>query len=160
MIKMNFYMVATIVATVLQIGICVGLTPVWGLYVVPVSSTFFYGSVVIVTLAHIRHELGSIGMRSIVRTTARALVLGGLGALVGAAILAVLAYAMGPCQGIAAARYTACLAASLPCSSRLASPMRGASPRPRSSTPCSRASPAAPGSTSPGPVRGRGRHNT
>lgn len=101
MIKMNFYMVATIVATVLQIGICVGLTPVWGLYVVPVSSTFFYGSVVVVTLAHIRHELGSIGMRSIVRTTARALVLGGLGALVGAAILAGLAYAMGPCQGIA-----------------------------------------------------------
>lgn len=100
MIKMNFYMVATIVATVLQIVMCVGLTPMWGLYVVPISSTFFYGSVVIVTLLYIRRELGSIGMKSIVATAVRAFMLGLLGSLVGILILVVLRRVVGPCQGV------------------------------------------------------------
>lgn len=100
MIKMNFYMVATIVATVLQIAMCVGLTPLWGLYVVPISSTFFYGSVVIVTLLYIRRELGSIGMKSIVATAVRAFMLGLLGSLVGILILVVLRRVVGPCQGV------------------------------------------------------------
>ena len=100
MIKMNFYMVATIVATVLQIAMCVGLTPMWGLYVVPISSTFFYGSVVIVTLLYIRRELGSIGMKSIAATAVRALMLGLLGSLVGILILVVLRRVVGPCQGV------------------------------------------------------------
>ena len=100
MIKMNFYMVATIVATVLQIAMCVGLTPLWGLYVVPISSTFFYGSVVIVTLLYIRRELGSIGMKSIAATTVRAFMLGLLGSLVGILILVVLRRVVGPCQGV------------------------------------------------------------
>lgn len=100
MIKMNFYMVATIVATVLQIAMCVGLTPMWGLYVVPISSTFFYGSVVIVTLLYIRRELGSIGMKSIVATAVRAFMLGLLGSLVGILILVVLRRVVGPCQGV------------------------------------------------------------
>lgn len=100
MIKMNFYMVATIVATVLQIAMCVGLTPMWGLYVVPISSTFFYGSVVIVTLLYIRRELGSIGMKSIAATAVRAFMLGFLGSLVGILILVVLRRVVGPCQGV------------------------------------------------------------
>lgn len=100
MIKMNFYMVATIVATVLQIAMCVGLTPLWGLYVVPISSTFFYGSVVIVTLLYIRRELGSIGMKSIAATAVKAFMLGLLGSLVGILILVVLRRVAGPCQGV------------------------------------------------------------
>lgn len=100
MIKMNFYMVATVVATVLQIAMCVGLTPMWGLYVVPISSTFFYGSVVIVTLLYIRRELGSIGMKSIAATAVRAFMLGFLGSLVGILILVVLRRVVGPCQGV------------------------------------------------------------
>lgn len=100
MIKMNFYMVATIVATVLQIAMCVGLTPLWGLYVVPISSTFFYGSVVIVTLLYIRRELGSIGMKSIAATAVKAFMLGLLGSLVGILILVVLRRVVGPCQGV------------------------------------------------------------
>ena len=100
MIKMNFYMVATIVATVLQIAMCVGLTPMWGLYVVPISSTFFYGSVVIVTLLYIRRELGSIGMKSIAAAAVRAFMLGLLGSLVGILILVVLRRVVGPCQGV------------------------------------------------------------
>ena len=100
MIKMNFYMVATIVATVLQIAMCVGLTPLWGLYVVPISSTFFYGSVVIVTLLYIRRELGSIGMKPIAATAVRAFMLGLLGSLVGILILVVLRRVVGPCQGV------------------------------------------------------------
>lgn len=100
MIKMNFYMVATIVATVLQIAMCMGLTPLWGLYVVPISSTFFYGSVVIVTLLYIRRELGSIGMKSIAATAVRAFMLGLLGSLVGILILVVLRRVVGPCQGV------------------------------------------------------------
>ena len=100
MIKMNFYMVATIIATIVQIAICVLLTPVWGLYVVPLSSTLFYGSVVVVTFHHIRKELGNIGLKSVLRTLVHALVLGAAGACVGAAILYALTRFVGPCEGV------------------------------------------------------------
>ncbi len=100
MIKMNFFMVATVIATIVQIAICVFLTPVGGLYVVPLSSTLFYGSLVLVTMYHIRKELGNIGFRSVAKTLVRALALGAAGSAVGAAILFALTRFVGPCEGI------------------------------------------------------------
>lgn len=100
MIRMNYFTIATLVATVIQIAFCVVLTPVWGLYVVPVSSMFFYGSVDVVTLIHIRREHGSLGLRSVVTSSMRGLLLGALGSVVGIAVLIALEHALGPCTGV------------------------------------------------------------
>lgn len=100
MIRMNYFTIATLVATVIQIAFCVFLTPVWGLYVVPVSSMFFYGSVDVVTLIHIRREHGSLGLRSVVTSSMRGVLLGALGSVVGIAVLIALEHALGPCTGV------------------------------------------------------------
>lgn len=99
MMRMKFYMIATCMATVLQIAICVILTPRFGLYVVPISSTFFYGTIDLVVFARIRSELGNIGMRSVVVSSLRALALGVAGSLVGWGILMLLTRHLGPCVG-------------------------------------------------------------
>ncbi len=99
MMRMKFYMIATCIATVIQIAICVLLTPRFGLYVVPLSSTLFYGTIDLVVFMHIRKELGNIGMRSVVVASLRALALGIAGSLVGGGILLALTHFVGPCQG-------------------------------------------------------------
>ena len=81
------------------IAICVLLTPRFGLYVVPLSSTLFYGTIDLVVFMHIRKELGNIGMRSVVVASLRALALGVAGSLVGGGILLALTHFVGPCQG-------------------------------------------------------------
>lgn len=100
MMRMKFFMVATCIATVIQIVICIALTPVWGLYVVPVSSMFFYGTIDFVTLWRIRSELGNIGMRSVAVGVLRALALGALGSAVGFGIYFALLHFVGPCSGV------------------------------------------------------------
>lgn len=99
MIRMNYFTIATLVATIVQIAFCIVLTPVWGLYVVPISSMFFYGAVDIVTLLNIRREYGALGLRSVCRAVLRSFALGFAGALAGALILAALEVYCGPCVG-------------------------------------------------------------
>ena len=100
LMKMKFYAVATCIAAAVQIALCILLTPVWGLYVVPLSSTFFYGVIDLVTFIHIRRDLGRIGMASVIPAVLRALVFGAAGSLVGVAIVAGLEAAVGPCEGM------------------------------------------------------------
>ena len=100
MMRMGLFAAATVVGSVLQVVICLWLTPVWGLYVVPVSSSFFYGAIDVVTLLQVRAKLGGLRMRSVFVSVARALALGALGCLVGVAILAALTHAFGPCRGV------------------------------------------------------------
>ena len=100
MLRMRFYALSTCIAAVVQIAICLALTPSFGLYVVPVSSAFFYGAIDVVTLVRIRSELGSLGMRGVLASSMRALVLGGAGALAGWLILQGLALAIGPASGV------------------------------------------------------------
>lgn len=100
LMKMKFYAVATCIAAAVQVALCILLTPVWGLYVVPLSSTFFYGVIDLVTFIHIRRDLGRIGMASVIPAVLRALVFGAAGSLVGVAIVAVLEAAVGPCEGM------------------------------------------------------------
>lgn len=100
MMRMNFFMIATCIGTVIQIAICVLLTPHWGLYVVPVSSTFFYGAIDVVTLWSIRRELGNIGMKSVVVSIIKSLALGALGSIVGFGIYWLLVRFVGPCEGV------------------------------------------------------------
>jgi putative peptidoglycan lipid II flippase len=99
MIRMNFFMVATCVATILQIAICLVLTPVGGLNVVPLSSLFFYGVIDLVTLWRIHGELGDIGLGSVVASSLRSLAFGLAGALVGWLVLQGMIMWHGPCQG-------------------------------------------------------------
>lgn len=100
MMRMNFFMVATCVATVLQIVACLWLTPIWGLYVVPLSSVLFYGVIDAVTLMRIRTELGSIGLGRVIVSSLRGLVLGAAGAAVGWLVLSQLEAHLGPCTGV------------------------------------------------------------
>lgn len=100
MMKMGMYAVSICVGAVLQIVICVALTPKWGLYVVPISSTFYYGAVDILTLISIRRTMGPLGLGSIVPSVMRSIGLGLAGSLVGIAILWLLEMFVGPCEGI------------------------------------------------------------
>ena len=100
MMRMNFFAVASVVGSVLQVVICIWLTPLFGLYVVPLSSTLFYGSIDLLTLIIIRRQLGAIGMRSVVAAVLRALALGAAGSLVGWGIVQGLTLALGPASGM------------------------------------------------------------
>lgn len=94
--RMVLFAVAECVAGAIQIIMCLALTPVYGFYVVGFSSTFFYVSITLVTLAFLRHELGHIGFASMIRAGVRALALGAVGALVGFLTLNGLQMAFGP----------------------------------------------------------------
>ena len=100
MMRMNFFMVAVTIASVLQIVICIALTPIWGLYVVPISSTFFYGIIDLVVLARIRGELHGIGLGSVVVSVVRSTVLGLAGSAVGWGVLMLLESHLGSCVGV------------------------------------------------------------
>lgn len=100
MMRMNFYAVATCIAAVIQVVVCLLLTPIYGLYVVPVSSVFFYGAIDLVTIVRLRSELGPIGLRSIVSSSVRACAFGLAGSFLGAGIISVLEMLVGPCQGM------------------------------------------------------------
>ena len=88
--KMKLFAVAECIAGAIQIAICLVFTPRFGFNVVGFSSTFFFVSIDLVTLAFLRHELGRIGARAMLRASVRATVLGIAGAGVGFAILAAL----------------------------------------------------------------------
>ena len=100
LLRMRFYAIATCIAAVVQIVICIVLTPVFGLYVVPLSSTAFYGLICLVILINLRAELGPIGLRGIMVTVVRALLLGAAGSIVGYAIDYALTVFHGPCSGM------------------------------------------------------------
>lgn len=88
--KMKLFAVAECIAGAIQIVICLVFTPRFGFNVVGFSSTFFFVSIDLVTLAFLRHELGRIGARAMLRASARATVLGLAGAGAGLAILTAL----------------------------------------------------------------------
>lgn len=87
LMRMKFYAIATCVAAVVQVTFCIVLTPIYGLYVVPFSSTFFFIAVDVVTILNVRREIGSLGLSSVVSSCVRGLVFGLLGAATGAGIL-------------------------------------------------------------------------
>lgn len=100
LMRMKFYAIATCVAAAVQVAFCIVLTPVYGLYVVPASSTFFFIAVDVVTIWHIRREIGPFGMGSVVRSSLYALVFGAIGAAAGWLILHALTAALGPASGM------------------------------------------------------------
>lgn len=100
MLSMGFYTAAGVVGSIVQVVVCLVGTPIGGLYVVPFTSLLFYGTIDIMVLLNIRRKIGPFGLASIVRSCARALLLGALGSLVGAGILFGLEQVFGPCTGM------------------------------------------------------------
>ena len=100
MMQMWLYAVATCVASAVQVVVCIVGTPIGGLYVVPLTSVLFYGTIDVVTLVYIRRKLGHVGLRAILGTCLRAALLGLAGALVGWAVLEWLTAAFGACSGM------------------------------------------------------------
>lgn len=97
--RMKLFTVAEIIAGAVQIVFCLAFTPLWGFNVVGFSSTLFFVSIDVVILAFLRRELGPIGLKALVASCARSLVLGALGAGVGAAILWALQSFVAPLSG-------------------------------------------------------------
>lgn len=88
--RMNLYAVASIIAAVVQVAICLVLTPVWGYTVPALSSLFFFVAVDAVTFVQLRRELGALGFKSVVACFLRSAVLGVAGSVAGAALVWVL----------------------------------------------------------------------
>lgn len=97
--RMKLFTVAECIAGAVQIAICLAFTPVWGFNVVGFSSTFFFVAIDLVIFAFLRRELGPIGFSGIVTSGGRALILGGLGSAVGAAVLWALQSFVAPLAG-------------------------------------------------------------
>ena len=100
LLSMKFYAAATCVAAVVQIAVCLVFTPRFGLLVVPFSSVLYYLAIDAVTMLRLRSQLGPLGMRSVVVSVMRSIVLGALGSLVGWSILGGLQFALGPCDTV------------------------------------------------------------
>lgn len=99
LMRMKIYMVASVVAAVIQVAFCIVLTPIYGLYVVPLSSTFLFIAVDVISLISIRREIGAFGLRSIVVPSLRAFGFGLLGSAVGWVVLRVLTFVLGEPSG-------------------------------------------------------------
>lgn len=114
LMRMKFYAIATCVAAVVQVTFCIVLTPIYGLYVVPFSSTFFFIAVDVVTILNVRREIGSLGLSSVVSSCVRGLVFGLLGAATGAGILLALDMLAGEVGGSMMRGFMYACAAGLP----------------------------------------------
>ncbi len=99
LMRMKIYMVASVVAAVIQVAFCIVLTPIYGLYVVPLSSTFLFIAVDVISLISIRREIGAFGLRSIVAPCLRAFGFGILGSVVGWVVLHALTFVLGEPSG-------------------------------------------------------------
>ena len=100
LMRMKFFAIATCVASAIQIVVCIWLTPVFGLYLVPFSSLLFYGLLDLVVVVNIRRELGPLGLRSVLVNCLWGLVFGFAGSLVGSLIVHLMVATVGPCSGI------------------------------------------------------------
>ncbi|MBY4797070.1 murein biosynthesis integral membrane protein MurJ [Collinsella sp. AGMB00827] len=100
MMSMRFYALATCVAAVVQIIICIHLTPVFGMYLVPLSSVVYYVIIDIVTLIRLRMTLGALGLRSVMVSCIRSLGFGVAGALVGWLITQGVTLVTGPATSV------------------------------------------------------------
>ena len=99
LMRMKIYMVASVVAAVIQVAFCIVLTPIYGLYVVPLSSTFLFIAVDVISLISIRREIGAFGLRSIVAPSLRAFGFGVLCSVVGWVVLHALTFVLGEPNG-------------------------------------------------------------
>lgn len=104
---------ANVVASVVQLVICLWGTPVFGLPTVPVSSVVFFILVDAVTYLWLRRGLGPIGLTEIAKSGARSLAFGAAGALVAFGILSLVSGLVGEAPGFVGA-LLACVVGGVP----------------------------------------------
>lgn len=112
--RMNLFMVAIVLGSIIQVAFCLVLTPHFGLMMVPLSSVFFFALVDLVTFVSLRRQLGPMGMGSVLASAVKAFVLGAAGAGVGYLLLILLESRLGPLGGSAARSALYCVCAGIP----------------------------------------------
>ncbi|QWT18161.1 murein biosynthesis integral membrane protein MurJ [Collinsella sp. zg1085] len=100
MLSMKFYAFATCIAAVVQIAVCILGTPIFGLYLVPLSSLIYFGIIDLVTMLRLRMQLGQLGIKRMLISSVYALAFGVLGALAGWAVLQGLTTTLGPASTV------------------------------------------------------------
>ena len=81
--RMGIYTWASVAAAAVQTVICLVLTPMFGLNVVPLSSTAYMLVVDAIAFVSLRRHLGNLGLRSVLVALVRATLLGLAGSAVG-----------------------------------------------------------------------------
>ena len=96
---MGLFVAANIVAGVIQIAMCLTLTPFYGFAAVAASEVVFFLVTVLITCAVLRRRVGRLGLGSACVAGARALGLGLAGALAGWAVVQGVSLLTGPLTG-------------------------------------------------------------
>ena len=85
--KMHAFAIATVVANLAQIAICLTLTRTFGLNLVALTQPVVYGVTDVIALVFIRKYVGSLGLGSALASVVRSFLLGAAGAAAGWAVL-------------------------------------------------------------------------
>ena len=88
--RMGLVAATSAVAGVVQVALCLALTPVFGMPVVPLSSVAFFAIADALTLVVLRRELGELGLGTTAVSCLRSLALGAAGTAVAQLILGAL----------------------------------------------------------------------
>ena len=85
--RMTLFALANVAASVVQVAFTVGMVGVLGIHAVSLGSAIFMLMLCVVSLAFLHHAMGRIGIRGLVVSSVRALVLGLAGGAVGALVV-------------------------------------------------------------------------
>ena len=112
--RMGLFAIACAAAGVIQVVVCLALTPVLGLWAVALSSLVYFAASDAITFVVLRGAIGALGMRGILASCAKALVLGLAGSAVGVGIVAGLSSVVAPVSGSVMRAVAYCVAGGVP----------------------------------------------
>ena len=112
--RMGIYALSNVVASAVQVVMLLVLTPYFDLMFVALTSLVFFAIVDVITFWNLHRHLGHIGMRQMLGSLARSVVLGVPGALVGWLILGLLTRLLGPCDGTTLKSILFCVVGGIP----------------------------------------------
>ncbi|MDY4534974.1 MAG: murein biosynthesis integral membrane protein MurJ [Tractidigestivibacter sp.] len=117
--RMRVYALANVVGGAGQVAMLLLLDPSWfgesgSMFVIALTSFVFFLLVDAVTIANLRSSLGSMGFGAVLRSFAKSVLFGLLGALAGAGVLWALTAVVGSCEGHTLLALAYCVAAGIP----------------------------------------------
>lgn len=111
---MGTYAMTNIIAAIVQVLVCIVLTPHFGIMVVAYSTLAYFAAVDITSLVSLRRAYGAIGMTNAIKAGLRGLLCGTAGAVVGIAILSLVYSGIGSIQHSTLEAIMQCLVAGIP----------------------------------------------
>lgn len=111
---MRTYAVTNIIAAVVQVLVCVLLTPRFGIMVVAYSTLAYFVAVDVTSIVSLRRAYGKLGMASALRAGVRGTICGVVGAVVGLAVLTFAYGGIGSIQHSTMAAVIQCLVGGIP----------------------------------------------